>query len=76
VEFFLWWIRVLLGVFAKSGVQTWCFCMVNVDNYVVNVWLEMPLIQRRKMGQVSGVYFPIELVGLLVFELAMARSRR
>jgi hypothetical protein len=25
--------------------------MVNVDNFVVEVWLETPLKQRQKMGQ-------------------------
>jgi hypothetical protein len=32
---------VFAGGFAKTGVQTWCFCVVNVDTFVVEVWLEM-----------------------------------
>jgi hypothetical protein len=30
-----------VGVFAKTGVQTWCFRVVNVVTFVVKVWREM-----------------------------------
>jgi hypothetical protein len=62
----LWWSGVFAGVFAKSGVQTWCFCVVNVVQSWTDVWLTRRQIPTEKEDRSSRFIFcggSIALIG-------------
>jgi hypothetical protein len=47
----------LLGVLAKTGDKTWCFCGEFVVDCVVNVVLLRTVFCGRRMGQGFWIYF-------------------
>jgi hypothetical protein len=53
-----WWVcGVLLGILAKTGRRTWCFCGEFVVKCVVNVDRKQSLLWWANVGQVFEVYF-------------------
>jgi hypothetical protein len=55
--FFLWWVGVFAGGFAKSRAFLWCFCGEVVVDCVVNVVSWRILLWCGKIGQLFQLYF-------------------